>query len=139
MKSKTQIKLSGLLKRATSNSQTVTAPVAYSWHKKGNKSLQGKYALAVFFTTDMLSEVRYRDGDRMEVVFSGDTVEFNLASTNPFSIYKSNGRKYMMKVSTAGIEDAMTILPNTGKAEPLPVIRTATGQIFCQLPETQTP
>jgi hypothetical protein len=134
MKNKTQIKLSGLLKRATSNRPTITAPVAYSWHKKGNKSVQGKYALAVFFTTDILNEIRYRNGDRAEVVFSGDTVEINLNPTNPFSIYKSNGRKYMMKVSTAGIEDAMSILPNTGKAEPLPVIGMATGQIFCQLP-----
>ena len=122
-------KLSEIVSHGRTGSNLDTGPVCYSWHKKGLKSKPETYALCVFFSTQILDEIRFRQGDKVDISFEDGKATFNFSTSNPFSVYKSSGTKFMMKVSTRGIESLMKILPDTGKPERLNVSFTATGTI----------
>jgi hypothetical protein len=127
----TSFKLSEIITNGRGGSNNETGPVSRSWHKKGKKSKPDTYALCVFFTTKILDEIRFREGDKVDISFHDGKATFNFSPSNPFSVYKSSGTKFMMKVSTCGIEKLMAILPDTGKPESMPVVFTKTGSITC--------
>ena len=126
-------KLSEIISRGHGGAHSKIGPVAYSWHKKGMKSNPESYALCVFFTTKILEEVRFRDGDKVDIRFDDGNATFLFGSEQPFSVYKSSGTKFMMKVSSRGIEKLVKLLPDTGKPETMTVIGTGTGYIVCSL------
>jgi hypothetical protein len=126
-------KLSEIVTHGRGSFKSDSGPVCYSWHKKGKASNPDSYALCVFFTTKILDEIRFRDGDKVDISFNQGTATFTFNPSNPFSVYKSSGTKFMMKVSTRGIEALMQILPDTGKPESMAVIMTETGIIHCSI------
>jgi hypothetical protein len=126
-------KLSEIITPGKGVNYSDVGPVCYSWHKKGKKTKEDTYSLCVFFSLKILDEVRFRSGDRVDISFTDGIATFNFSPTNPFNVYKSSGTKFMMKVSSRGIEKLMAILPHTGKPETLKVTKTSTGVITCSM------
>lgn len=133
IKKEESFKLSEIITHGRGGLQANNNPVCYSWHKKGNKSNPNSFAFCVFFTRKMLDEIRFREGDKVDVSYAAGVVTFNFNPENPFSVYKSSGTKFMMKVSTQGIERLMGVFPDTGKVEDIKVTSSRTGVITCAI------
>ena len=129
------VKLSELIKPGKGSVNKSCQQVAYSWHLTGDKS-RGSGALAIYFNEKSLREIRYRDGDRIEISIGEKEIVFDFGAELPFSVYghKNGCKNRMAKCSSNGIEVMKERLPDMQSKTELEIVSMTVGRIICKLP-----